>query len=469
MDGKLYRFRERHRGVGKPNLKPGVDLTGKIKRYSLATGQLLSSENVLLTGTNPSGIHEKCWDQINTPTRNGKRGSRTFRTGGDFAYIKTELPGMVPQAQGAYNDLGYPFANGVKRVYEGYFICPNITDDGITTTDYITGGSSSRVDNSLLPVITSSMQNEAWNIRPKLERASLANALYELREVPAQIRDAARTFHDIWKSMGGNRSGHLMKPSRLSKEFLAIQFGWLPFINDIRQISDAVIFSKQYLADLSRQNNTWVKRSRVATDVETSSRIKRYYNPALVPSGEQVMNMCRIYTLDGSLIQGHCDIYSDVYTRVWYEGAFKFYRPELDMTSEGYDSLVSTVNRHLLLYGARINPTHIWRALPWSWLVDWFTNIGDLIQRADEQYNDGMVSKYLYIMHQKVRRIRSIHFYNFYGGALQLQFERGVTTKQRRSADSPYGFVLGWDLSPTQWSILTALGLSRNVRFARSF
>jgi hypothetical protein len=127
-----------------------------------------------------------------------------------------------------------------------------------------------------------------------------------------------------------------------------------------------------------------------------------------------------------------------------------------------------SVKRQLLLFGLRINPTHLWQIMPWSWLIDWFTNLGDIIARVDEQFNDGMVAKYLYVMRSQNTTIRSNHSYNFWSGTQTFSFERSLLTKQRRSADSPYGFVLGGDLTTSQWSILAALGLSRNVRFVKT-
>jgi len=127
-----------------------------------------------------------------------------------------------------------------------------------------------------------------------------------------------------------------------------------------------------------------------------------------------------------------------------------------------------SVNRQITASGLRINPLHVWKAMPWSWLVDWFVNISKLIERADDIAFDGMVTKYLYLMHHKTIRINSFHRLFFGSGDLSFETNRYVDVKQRKSSDSPYGFVLGGDLSTTQWSILAALGLSRNVKLSRS-
>jgi hypothetical protein len=52
---------------------------------------------------------------------------------------------------------------------------------------------------------------------------------------------------------------------------------------------------------------------------------------------------------------------------------------------------------------------------------------------------------------------------NFYSGPVTLQFQRSLHMKQRKLADSPYGFNAPWQsLSPKQWAILGAIGISRS-------
>lgn len=471
-DQNLDRFRERRRGLGKPNLIPGVSDLGKFRIYNTA-GQVTSTQPVKLTGSLPSGVVEKCWDQNHRAgsLKQTNRGSRVFRTGGPFTKLKIEIPAMEIKGTGKYSTKGNPGFSGLaKWEYEGGFTCPDISFDGISLLDYKTGGSSVLKDNSLVPTITSAMENEAWNIRPKLERGSLSNALYELKDMPGMLKHASQEYHHIWRQLEGrgSRQKFGMAPKRAADAFLAAEFGWIPFVSDVTKMLDNIIFSEQYLADLSSQNNTWVKRRRVSTETASTKLLKRLYTQSVLPNGFTVVDLCKDFVVDGITCRGTCNIYADEILRVWYEGSFKFYRPELDRTLANYDSFASTMRRHILLHGLRINPTHIWKAIPWSWAVDWLSNVGDLITRADEQYNDGMVAKYLYIMHHRSLQIRSQHYLNFWSGALTLDFTRSVETKLRQNASSPYGFVLGGDLSATQWSIIAALGLSRNVRFTKS-
>lgn len=468
MSAPLSRYRERITPLGKPNLgMPGTTPMGVYKSY--VNGSPVDTYNKYLTGAQPSKYFERTWDQNNREASSKRgRGSRVFRTGGPFVSIKVRVPAMEWRGGGTYSRVYNGFPNSYRWEYSGYFSNPEINHDGVDPSVYPTGGGSVLVGNTLLPP-TAAWESQAYDIGPKLEKGSAFNILYEYKDVPGQLRQTAKLFKDIYKEMGGNPTTPLMSPHRVSEDYLNLQFGWLPFISDINRMADMLIFSKQYIDDITSGNNTWIKRKKILSNVESSNRIYRGYTPGCEPWGSDIELLCDDMLVDGVTCKGTFDVYSEDKTLVWAEGAFKYYRPEFDRSLPYYGSTVAAANRFITMTGARISPSHIWKAIPWSWAVDWFSNVGRIIERGEAQALDSMVTKYLYLMHHKIRLIRSLHRINFSSGALQLEWVRNIETKQRKSADSPYGFVLGGDLSATQWSILGALGLSRNVRFARTF
>lgn len=471
MASHFSRFRERIQKQGLVSKAPLNIKLGTFRMFS--NGVLTSSQVVHPTGITPSVYIERTWDQNNIDTQKGGRraGSRVFRTGGPFVNIKTRVDGMNPIGFGKYSSKGNPnFGDPTKNwwEYEGSFMNPDLSFDGITALQYNTAGGASFVGNPLVPDMTP-YESQAWNsTKPKLEKSGLANFLYEFKDVPQQLHISAKAFHDIWRGLGGDVKSIDLRPNRLADDFLNIEFGWMPFVSDIVKLCDAVIFSKQYLDEISHGNSVWLKRRATLSDVNNVSRLTRQYSYGSEPVGTNIDGICKDMTLDGHTCKGYMDLYAVDKTVVWSEGAFKYYRPEFDETLPYYGSVTSEVNRHITMLGLRISPSHIYKAIPWTWAIDWFTNVGDLIQRHQDEELDGMVSKYLYLMHHRVRTLRSFHLYNFWSGAKAVEFERFVETKQRRNADSPYGFVLGKDLSPTQWAIIGALGLTRNVSFARS-
>jgi hypothetical protein len=452
------RFREQVTKLGS-NIKPGA-IAGTVNQFT--NGKITSKVNLLWTGVQTSVRFQRCWDNTNIPER-GARGLKTFRSGGNLTILDCTVPGNDAQSV-----VGSNFGSGVafenRKEYTGLFGQPILTSDP-QQLQYATGGGNKLLNHPLIPSITSSMENAAWNIRPKLEKASIANAIYELKDVPGMLRQTSKFFSDSWNFLSGNFGGIRQLPVRASEDFLNFQFGWRPFVNDIVQLCDTVIFAKQYIDQIVAENNTWVKRSRSLEVEDTTTKLQSFLGYGLAPSGIDIFQLCK---LDSSGAAGRWELWQDVHRRVWAVGEFKFYRPEFDpIQPDQYEQIVH-VRRMITLLGLRINPTHLWAAIPWTWLIDWFTNLGDLVRRVDEQFNDGMVSKYLYIMQQKTTTVRSIHSIFFWSGTKELSFQRTISSKQRRFADSPYGFVLGGSLSASQYSILAALGLSRNVHFTRS-
>lgn len=452
------RFRETVTKLG-PKVTIGSNM-GVVNHY--VNGKIQSKVNLIWTGSQTSLRYQRCWDNTNIPER-GARGMRTFRSGGNLTILDTVTPGNE-----AVSTVGSNFGSGVawenRNEYVGLFGQPTLANDP-SNVHYATGGGNRLVNHPLIPAITSGMENAAWNIRPKLERVSLANAIFELREIPSLLQQTSRFMRDSWGSIAGNFGGIRQLPSKASDDFLAFQFGWRPFVGDIVKVLDTVIFAEQYLNQIIDQNNTWVKRSRSLEVEDTTTKLGSFLGYGLSPSSIDIFQLCK---LDGSGAAGRYELWQDVKRRVWAVGEFKFYRPEFDKSDPEFLSQIMKARRLITLLGLRVNPGHLYAAIPWSWLVDWFTNLGDLVTRLDEQYNDGMVSKYLYIMQQKVTTVRSIHSVFFWSGTQNFQFSRTISSKQRRYADSPYGFVLGGALTPSQFSILAALGLSKNVHFSRT-
>jgi len=119
----------------------------------------------------------------------------------------------------------------------------------------------------------------------------------------------------------------------------------------------------------------------------------------------------------------------------------------------------------LAIHGARVNPYHIYQAVPWSWLVDWLTPVGHDLKVLQDSYSDNLVAEYLFLTSHLVETVIFKQFVPFNaasGGSKTLVWTRKRVVKQREKADSPFGFGLTWDqLSPKQLAILAALGILR--------
>jgi hypothetical protein len=115
------------------------------------------------------------------------------------------------------------------------------------------------------------------------------------------------------------------------------------------------------------------------------------------------------------------------------------------------------------LFGLTPNPSVIWSATPWSWLVDWGSNVGDNLANLTTGYADNLAAKYAYIMgttsYQKVTDTET--FFKQCGNQ-KFSLTENIQVKTRGAA-SPFGFGLSEsNFTSRQWSILSALGVTRS-------
>jgi len=306
---------------------------------------------------------------------------------------------------------------------------------------------------------------KAWQkTKPQLEQASGFVALAEGRDIPHMLHETAKEFHYAWKALvpQTRKAFWNQSPKEASDTFLNQQFGWRPFLSDLSAFSRTFEHAHEIIAQISRDNGKKVRRrrslSKVIDEPVQVSWTNGFQTIGLEPRLQQ--------NIEGwtnrSLVE-----YKQ--TKVSAVGVFSYYRPEFDRgnfsveADKKYRSLWNTAMRQMTIYGARVSPTNIYKAIPWSWAVDWMSNFGDYISYFTDIFQDSIAADYCYLMlHQHTRRTLSYESQYNGLGSLFANFSRSIETKQRISASSPYGFALTWDqLTPRQLTIAGALGISR--------
>jgi len=132
--------------------------------------------------------------------------------------------------------------------------------------------------------------------------------------------------------------------------------------------------------------------------------------------------------------------------------------------------MLSTVQKAKYLLGLQgLTPALLWELTPFSWLIDWFANIGTLISVNQALQENNLVLRYGYLMQKNTALVTIAHpgypFYTGHTGPLSatLTYE----WKQRVRA-TPYGFGINTaTLSASQWAILAALGLTSGPKSLR--
>ncbi len=227
---------------------------------------------------------------------------------------------------------------------------------------------------------------------------------------------------------------------KAGKNYLNVEFGWLPLVSDIKKLRSAATNSHQILSNYRRDAGTSLHRIYSFPDKIQTDVYKGTFTPR--PS------ISSIGFLPGTLT--HTSV-----QRKWFEGRFIYYiqaGQNVIARSQRYASYAAK------LYGAELTPETVWNLAPWSWAVDWFSNTGDVIHNISSLGINGTVLQYGYMMchTESVTESRA-----FLPGGAMISSSRTYETKRRVEAN-PYGFGVSiGSLSATQLAVMAALGLSR--------
>jgi hypothetical protein len=115
------------------------------------------------------------------------------------------------------------------------------------------------------------------------------------------------------------------------------------------------------------------------------------------------------------------------------------------------------------LFGADLSAYTLYQLMPWSWAIDWITNIGVNLNNARDQ-EDHLVADYAYINGKYTKDTVYTLEISFAGDTVPVrEFRFSVReTHFRRIKASPFGFGLTFGgFNPKQLSILGALGLTK--------
>lgn len=266
----------------------------------------------------------------------------------------------------------------------------------------------------------------------------------------------------------------------LGENYLNYEFGWKPFVKDLVDMYSTQRKLEKTLQKL-RDNNGLVVRRREKRKTSTVMNVQcegslsapfghlgdtaKGGNSLL--EGYYVGGPTGCADLDLYLFTGQCDYNYSVYDTftTWNCGNFGYYVPDIGSSQW-------TERAKSALFGVNPTPNQLWELLPWSWLIDWFSNVGDILSNLSKNAVDNETWTNCFTMreviHSHVVRV-STHWDTFEGtnsffvpgGSASVEYLRKEILRMRRQA-SPYGFGLSWpDFSVRQVLILAALGITR--------
>jgi hypothetical protein len=362
-----------------------------------------------------------------------RRGDSNPDIGGPFQVLRSKFELICPPIY-AYYRYGSNLASSSGWSYVGE-VCP--------ASLYQPG--SVPLNNMPLTV----KGTKGWaRYKPTRPHASVATFIGELKDLPSlphllDIRSKLKFF----KSLG--------------KNYLNIEFGWKPFVRDLQKFFISAANAQQLLEQIARDNGRTVRRSG-PIDIDnqvTEDSSEGYFTVPSWPS-----------YLYGDKPQKRV-IKTTLQTRYWFSGAFRYYVP-LGNTPNDYIKRGILLNH--FIYGLSGTPSTIYELIPWSWLLDWVSNLGDVISNITDVFlDDGLVADYAYVMGNQTYQQSYIVDGTYkqrtnFNGFDRTDLRSFTTTLKltqevkARSKATPFGFGLDFSgFSLRQLAILASLGFTK--------
>ena len=211
--------------------------------------------------------------------------------------------------------------------------------------------------------------------------------LFELKDVPEMLRHAMGRARSLANAARGKTHADITKylgnPKDPAKDWLNYNFGWRPFFSDIAKIGKVAewmknrseVMKKLHRSDFISRRGKQGSRSAVSVNNQAAfdSSMDSWY-------GSEKKS-----TQSDQWVVSH-----------WVADPFLFNAS----LSDDYQYLL----RHAL--GIDFAASHLWDAMPWSWLVDWFAGAGSVVHALQNRM--GIQFKNASAMNHTVTKVETI-------------------------------------------------------------
>jgi len=414
----------------------------------------------------------------NAATRNALPGSTHFllsdrgnefantklsvRAGNNYCFWKAGLPSATTKIWNASPTLMY-WLDQTGTMVAG----SPVTDFG----GYLRGKGLKEFDGTgnhgLSTAQTNSIATSAIGVmNPIQSHASVLTTLLELvsGDVPGVYKNLLKHLKTIQDIRGVTSSGLKGAASFTGGSFLENVFGWTPMLKDINAAIQVLttIDSLLFPEDSTRRNFKRVIHERFGT-----------------LTGNVALGSGAV--LAGSMSADERSIFVNANQGTYFASpgtapTVFTARETIDVrvTARFNTSMVPSAqsNGYLdklqVLLGLQLTPQVLWDITPWSWLVDWFGNIGSVVENLSNIHASNLILNYAYATFRR-EAVSGVWAKPVLSGSssgwqsLSGDFITEYTTVQKvRLRASPYGFGTALSsLNPNQWAVLTALGLAR--------
>lgn len=251
--------------------------------------------------------------------------------------------------------------NPMERIVYRSYIKPlktagNVVVSGHFTPLYLRQKLNAHTPGAVAALITQSTHNKALALsNPSRPKVDLPVFVAELADLPRLVQLAGKSLltknglSNVARMIRSRRLGELVADGNLN-----YQFGWAPLVDDLSKLAQ---FS-QHVAN----------KQRVIDKLKSGEGIKRKVtlsDSTTVGGTATILVESATHYVQGVYSDQHKDqIYAVVRWHAQPGSLSKLANPHLAWTSTlGLDITAST----------------LWEMTPWSWMVDWFSDLGDIL------------------------------------------------------------------------------------------
>lgn len=185
------------------------------------------------------------------------------------------------------------------------------------------------------------------NANPNAPKIDLLAEIFELKDFPGMLRDLGRVL------------ARRVRPSDVPGGYLAYRFGWAPLFSDLYtllHLAEAIEARKKELLAAAQGSGNRLSR----TIARNTGSVGLFGNAEFFNT---VGPNSQLFATAGWIL--------DYYEKWWYTARQKLISP-LHAKTLDTDALWSVL-------GLDLSAATLWEELPWSWLIDYFVNVGDAL------------------------------------------------------------------------------------------
>jgi hypothetical protein len=302
---------------------------------------------------------------------------------------------------------------------------------------------------------------------PDRQDASIAVTAVEL--LRGDVPSVLRNFRQMQRRYRSYQTKLTLRGSKqvaraAGDEYLNFAFGWTPLVNELANVLKVgMTLERAVYYESFRRSRRWdgPSTSSVVQDLVSVSCTGLPYDsgsftlPGEVPGGSTGYG--GLFHHQVTTVESEDYHWSSRYTGLAKAGI---------RANSLSDQAADTLKR----LGAVDDPRFLWDLTPWSWLVDWFTTMGDSISNARTYapINGKYTADFAYLTTKRVRSVQGMitRPYAAVPSHWKLRLTKpssgAISTTKWRDRATPFGFGTQLaSLSGSQFAILTALGLAR--------